>query len=227
MTVADTLIDTLFDGRYRIIRRSSARAGWRTSTSPRTRSSAGNVAIKILDERHAEDEQFVERFRREAKNAAGLLHPNIVSIYDRGEAEGTYYIAMEYLDGRTLKELIVAPRAGAGRGSRSTYARQILAALALRAPARDRAPRHQAAQRARRRATAALKVTDFGIARAGASADDRGRLDRRHGAVPLARAGARRAGRPALRPLLARGRALRDADRDGAVHGRLARSRSR
>ena len=66
------------------------------------------VAIKILNDRHANDEQFVERFRREAKNAAGLSHPNIVSIYDRGEAEGTYYIAMEYLDGRSLKELIVA-----------------------------------------------------------------------------------------------------------------------
>ena len=71
------------------------------------------VAIKILNDRHAGDEQFVERFRREAKNAAGLSHPNIVSIYDRGEAEGTYYIAMEYLDGRTLKELIVARGPGA------------------------------------------------------------------------------------------------------------------
>src|SRR5207253_314814 len=65
------------------------------------------VAIKILNDRHAADDQFIERFRREAKNAAGLSHPNIVSIYDRGEAEGTYYIAMEFLDGRSLKELIV------------------------------------------------------------------------------------------------------------------------
>src|SRR4029434_1886632 len=68
----------------------------------------GRVAIKILNDRHANDDQFVERFRREAKNAAGLSHPNIVSIYDRGEAEGTYYIAMEYLEGRSLKERIVA-----------------------------------------------------------------------------------------------------------------------
>ena len=65
------------------------------------------VALKMLNERHARDEQFVERFRREAQNAAGLNHPNIVSIYDRGQAEGTYYIAMEYLDGPTLKELLV------------------------------------------------------------------------------------------------------------------------
>ena len=65
------------------------------------------VAIKILDDRHASDDQFVERFRREAKNAAGLSHPNIVSIYDRGDSEGTYYIAMEHVEGRTLKELVV------------------------------------------------------------------------------------------------------------------------
>src|SRR6516225_2198849 len=71
------------------------------------------VAIKILNGRHANDDQFIERFRREAKNAAALNHPNIVSIYDRGEAEDTYYIAMEYLDGRTLKELIVGRGAAA------------------------------------------------------------------------------------------------------------------
>ena len=65
------------------------------------------VALKLLDDRHAADEQFVERFRREAQNAAGLNHPNIVSIFDRGQAEGTYYIAMEFLDGRTLKELVI------------------------------------------------------------------------------------------------------------------------
>src|SRR5437870_4745159 len=62
----------------------------------------------MLGERHAQDEQFVERFRREAKNAAGLSHPTMVNIYDRGEAEGTYYIAMEYLEGRTLEQLLVA-----------------------------------------------------------------------------------------------------------------------
>ena len=65
------------------------------------------VALKLLNDRHAADDQFVERFRREAQSAAGLNHPNIVSIFDRGQAEGTYYIAMEYLDGRTLKELLV------------------------------------------------------------------------------------------------------------------------
>ena len=50
----------------------------------------------------------MERFRREAKAAAGLQHPNVVGVYDRGEHEGTYYIAMEYLPGRTLKDIVQA-----------------------------------------------------------------------------------------------------------------------
>ena len=126
------------------------------------------VAIKVLAERYAEDEQFVERFRREAQSAAGLNHPNIVAIYDRGVAEGTYYIAMEYLDGPTLKD-VIDERGGLEPNRAIGFATQILAALALRAQPRRRAPRHQAAQRRSSRPTAGLKVTDFGIARAGAS----------------------------------------------------------
>src|SRR3954467_15001038 len=83
------------------------------------------VAIKILNERHANDDQFVERFRREAKNAAALSHPNIVSIYGRGETEGPYYIAREYREGRSLKELIVS-RGPAPVAVAIDYARQIL-----------------------------------------------------------------------------------------------------
>ena len=64
------------------------------------------VALKFLHERFGADEQFVERFRREAQAAAGLQHPNIVSVYDRGEHEGRYWIAMEYVQGAALKDLI-------------------------------------------------------------------------------------------------------------------------
>ena len=104
MAVSDTLINTLFHGRYRILRKLGT-GGMANVYLAEDQELGRRVAIKILNERHAGDEQFIERFRREAKNAAGLSHPNIVSIYDRGEAEGTYYIAMEYLDGRSLKEL--------------------------------------------------------------------------------------------------------------------------
>jgi eukaryotic-like serine/threonine-protein kinase len=66
-----------------------------------------DVALKVLRERYADDEEFVERFRREAKNAASLNHPNIVQVYDQGRSEsGTYYMAMEYVPGGTLKERI-------------------------------------------------------------------------------------------------------------------------
>ncbi|HET8873115.1 MAG TPA: Stk1 family PASTA domain-containing Ser/Thr kinase, partial [Gaiellaceae bacterium] len=107
MAVSDTLIGMMFDGRYRILRKLGS-GGMANVYLAEDEELGRRVAIKILNDRHANDDQFVERFRREAKNAAGLSHPNIVSIYDRGEAEGTYYIAMEYLEGRSLKERIVA-----------------------------------------------------------------------------------------------------------------------
>src|SRR3989475_11948113 len=127
MAVTDQLINSIFDGRYRIIRKLGA-GGMANVYLAEDQELGRRVAIKILDDRHAADDSFIERFRREAKNAAGLSHPNIVSIYDRGEAEGTYYIAMEYLDGRSLKELIVS-RGPAPVPVAIDYARQILAAL--------------------------------------------------------------------------------------------------
>src|SRR6185437_14476848 len=90
MAVSDTLLNTLFDGRYRIVRKLGA-GGMANVYLAEDEVLGRRVAIKILNDRHAGDDQFVERFRREAKNAASLSHPNIVSIYDRGEAEGTYY----------------------------------------------------------------------------------------------------------------------------------------
>src|ERR1700757_3004737 len=166
MSVTDTLIDTLFDGRYRIIRKLGT-GGMANVYLAEDQELGRRVAIKILDERHASDEQFVERFRREAKNAAGLSHGNIVAIYDRGQAEGTYYIAMEYLDGRSLKELLVS-RGPAPIPVAIDYARQILAAVRF-------AHRHGIVHRDIKPhnvlvdAEGRLKVTDFGIARAGAS----------------------------------------------------------
>jgi serine/threonine protein kinase len=64
------------------------------------------VAIKVLKSEFASDEDFVRRFRREAQAAASLSHPNIVSIYDVGQEDGLHYIVMEYVEGKTLKELI-------------------------------------------------------------------------------------------------------------------------
>ena len=127
MASGDHLIDTLFDGRYLIIRKLGS-GGMANVYLAQDQELGRRVAIKILDDRHARDEQFVERFRREAQNAAGLSHPNIVSIYDRGDSEGTYYIAMEHIEGRTLKELLVA-RGPSPLGIAIDYTRQILSAL--------------------------------------------------------------------------------------------------
>src|SRR5437868_6965306 len=166
MAVQDTLIGSLFDGRYRIQRKLGA-GGMADVYLAEDQELGRRVAIKILDARHANDAQFIERFRREAKNAAALNHPNIVSIYDRGNAEDTYYIAMEYLDGRTLKELVV------GRGPAPItvsveYARQVLSALRFAhrhgIVHRDIKPHNVLVDREGR-----VKVTDFGIARAGTS----------------------------------------------------------
>jgi eukaryotic-like serine/threonine-protein kinase len=166
VAVSDTLIGTLFDGRYTVVRKLGA-GGMANVYLAEDQELGRRVAIKILNDRHANDEQFVERFRREAKNAAALSHPNIVSIYDRGEAEGSYYIAMEYVDGRSLKELIVS-RGPAPITVAVEYARQILSALRF-------AHRHGIVHRdikphnALVDAEGRVKVTDFGIARAGTS----------------------------------------------------------
>jgi len=166
VAVSDSLIDTLFDGRYRIERKLGA-GGMADVYLAEDQELGRRVAIKILNGRHANDDQFIERFRREAKNAAALNHPNIVSIYDRGEAEDTYYIAMEYLDGRTLKELIVS-RGAAPINVAVEYARQILSALRFAhrhgIVHRDIKPHNVLVDGEGR-----VKVTDFGIARAGTS----------------------------------------------------------
>jgi beta-lactam-binding protein with PASTA domain/tRNA A-37 threonylcarbamoyl transferase component Bud32 len=165
MAVTDTLINTLFDGRYRILRKLGA-GGMANVYLAEDEELGRRVAIKILNDRYANDELFIERFRREAKSAAGLSHPNIVSIYDRGQAEGTYYIAMEVIEGRSLKELILT-RGPLPIAQAIAFSLEILDALRF-------AHRHGIIHRDVKPHNILiggerLKVTDFGIARAGAS----------------------------------------------------------
>jgi eukaryotic-like serine/threonine-protein kinase len=125
------------------------------------------VALKLLHRRFAEDAEFVERFRREASAAAGLQHPNVVGVYDRGEWDGTYYIAMEYLPGRSLKD-VIRQEAPLDPVRAIDLTVQILKAARFAHRRgivhRDLKPHNVMVDDEDR-----VKVTDFGIARAGAS----------------------------------------------------------
>src|SRR5436190_19555455 len=125
------------------------------------------VALKVLHRHFARDQQFVERFRREASAAAGLQHPNVVGVYDRGEHDGTYYIAMENLPGETLRDLL-HEQAPLSEERAIRFGIQILQAAGFAhrrgVVHRDFKPHNVIVGPDDR-----LKVTDFGIARAGAS----------------------------------------------------------
>ena len=104
-----------------------------------------DVALKLLKDQYAENEEFVERFKREARSAASLSHPHIVPVFAWGETgDGMYYIAMEYLSGGTLKEKIMSKGALPARTA-AAVALQIAEALqaaheqGMITPARDHA----------------------------------------------------------------------------------------
>jgi eukaryotic-like serine/threonine-protein kinase len=96
---------TVFNGRYELHRR-LGRGGMAEVFLARDQLLDRPVAVKVLFPEFATDPSFVERFRREATAAANLNHPNIVGVYDWGEADSTYFIVMEYVDGRTLSEIL-------------------------------------------------------------------------------------------------------------------------
>jgi eukaryotic-like serine/threonine-protein kinase len=152
------------DGRYRLLQRigSGGMADVWLAEDPHLQR---RVALKILHRRFAQDREFVERFRREAEAAAGLSHPNIVAVYDRGDVEGTYYIAMQLLEGRSLKALIDQ---GLTPEQATPLIRQVLEAAGY-------AHRHGVVHRDLKPQNVIVDdegkatVTDFGIARAGAS----------------------------------------------------------
>jgi eukaryotic-like serine/threonine-protein kinase len=157
---------TIVDGRYRIVSRLGS-GGMADVYCAEDLQLGRQVALKVLYRRFAEDQEFVERFRREASSAAGLQHQHVVSVYDRGEWDGTYWIAMEYLEGRSLKRVIqeegpLAPERAVDlaiqilRAARFAHRRGVIH--------RDLKPHNVIVDDEGR-----AKVTDFGIARAGAS----------------------------------------------------------
>jgi eukaryotic-like serine/threonine-protein kinase len=127
------------------------------------------VAVKVLAPHFAKDNQFVARFRREAQAAAALNHPNVVSIYDTGSENGIHWIVMEYVDGRTLKDII--REEGPLLPERAVEIAQSIC-LAL-ATAHDKGLVHRDIKPGNIMLTPSgeTKVMDFGIARATAGAD--------------------------------------------------------
>ena len=158
--------ETIIDGRYRVISRLGS-GGMADVYLALDQLLGREVAVKVLHHHFAEDQEFVERFRREASSAAALSHPNIVAIFDRGEWNGTYYIAMEYVAGRSLKTIVreegpLDPAAAIDivvqilRAARFAHRRGVIH--------RDLKPHNVIIDDEGR-----ARVTDFGIARAGAS----------------------------------------------------------
>ena len=122
------------------------------------------VAIKVLKKEYKEDENFVRKFRSEAQAAAGLMHPNIVNVYDVGEDRGLYYMVMELVEGITLKEYIERK----GRLSHKeviSIAIQMCTGIGI-AHAADIIHRDIKPQNIIISNDGKVKVTDFGIAKA-------------------------------------------------------------
>ena len=105
MVAVSTLGPTVFNQRYEL-HRQIARGGMADVSLARALLLDRPVAVKVLFDEFSGDSSFAERFRREAQAAANLNHPNIVSVYDWGEEQGTYFIVMEYVDGRSLAEML-------------------------------------------------------------------------------------------------------------------------
>ncbi|MCH7789666.1 MAG: Stk1 family PASTA domain-containing Ser/Thr kinase [Acidobacteria bacterium] len=96
---------TIFGGRYEL-QRQLARGGMADVFLARDQTLDREVAVKVLFAEFASNPAFVERFRREAQAAATLTHPNVVGVYDWGEENDTYFIVMEYVEGRALSEIL-------------------------------------------------------------------------------------------------------------------------
>ena len=160
---ADTLIGRVLDGRYRVGPK-IARGGMATVYEATDLRLDRTVAVKVMHEGLADDDEFVRRFQREARSAARLAHHNVVAVFDTGEDSGTLFLVMEYVPGLTLRDLI-RKEAPMAPGKALSVIEPVLAALAAAHDAgilhRDVKPENVLLADDGR-----VKVADFGLARA-------------------------------------------------------------
>ncbi|OLB66662.1 MAG: serine/threonine protein kinase [Actinobacteria bacterium 13_2_20CM_2_72_6] len=179
-TVTDSLIGALVDGRYRI-RGRVARGGMATVYTALDERLERTVALKIIHPGQRSDPNFLDRFTDEAKTIARLTHPNVVAVYDQGTHDGLPYLVMEYVRGRTLRELLADKRRLPPMEALAIL-EQMLAAVAGAHRAglvhRDIKPENVLVAEPPGGGSlvdAVVKVADFGLARAvEASADEAG-----------------------------------------------------
>jgi beta-lactam-binding protein with PASTA domain len=162
-TVADPLVGQVLDGRYRIESR-IARGGMATVYVARDIKLGRAIALKVMHANLAQDDEFVRRFIVEAKSAAALSHPNVVAVYDQG-TDGQYvFLAMEYVPGRTLRDLLTE-QGRLGPRQALSLMQPVLAALGAAHRAglvhRDVKPENVLLTD-----DGQVKVADFGLARA-------------------------------------------------------------
>ena len=167
--VSDKPNATVVNDRYEI-RKRIGRGGMADVFLARDQLLDRQVAVKVLFPEFAVDPNFVERFRREAQSAASLNHPNIVHVFDWGRHGGTYFITMEYVQGRTLAEILRANRQLTSKQA-ADIGSEVAAALAF---AHDSGLAHRDIKPANILigSNGQVKVTDFGIARAMNSATE-------------------------------------------------------
>ena len=179
--VADALLGTLVDGRYRV-RSRVARGGMATVYTAVDDRLERTVALKMIHPAQADDPRFLGRFIDEAKTIARLTHPNVVAVYDQGTHRGLPYLVMEYVRGRTLRDVIAARRRLQPQEALAVL-EQVLAAVAAAHRAglvhRDIKPENvlvaeAPGANANSIVDGVVKVADFGLARAVERSADEG-----------------------------------------------------
>jgi eukaryotic-like serine/threonine-protein kinase len=160
---ADPLVGQVLHGRY-LVRSRVARGGMATVYAGHDTKLDRAVALKVMNAALAADEEFVQRFIGEAKHAAALAHPNVVAMYDQGTDRGHVFLVMEYVAGRTLRDLL-SERGRLGPREALQVMQPVLAALGAahraRLVHRDVKPENVLLA-----ADGQVKVADFGLARA-------------------------------------------------------------